>query len=83
MPYSAELRLRAVRHSEEFLQKISSPTPLYATQREIQFKIFWSQLYAMRHSAESLHRAMPHSAESTHIREYLCKIETKFKNILG
>jgi hypothetical protein len=26
---------------------------------------------------------MPHSAESTHIREYLCEIETKYKNILG
>jgi hypothetical protein len=44
----------------------------------------------MRHSAELIwHSAelrlcpMPHSAESTHIREYLCEIETKLKNILG
>jgi hypothetical protein len=35
-------RLRAIRHSAEFLKKISSPTPRNATQCEIQFKIFWS-----------------------------------------
>jgi hypothetical protein len=39
---SAESWLRAMPHSMEFLKKISSPTPRYATQREIQFKIFWS-----------------------------------------
>jgi hypothetical protein len=39
MPYSAE-----------FLQKISSLTPCYETQCEIQFKI---RLHAMPHSAES------------------------------
>jgi hypothetical protein len=27
--------------------------------------------------------AMPHSVESSLIREYLCEIELKFKNILG
>jgi hypothetical protein len=35
-------RLRAMRNSAEFLRKISLPTPRYATQREIQFKMFWS-----------------------------------------
>jgi hypothetical protein len=35
-------RLCAMRHCVEFLQKISSPTLRYATQHEIQFKIFWS-----------------------------------------
>jgi hypothetical protein len=33
--------------------------------------------------AGSRYCAMPHRAESTHIREYLGKIETQFKNILG
>jgi hypothetical protein len=41
MPHSADSRLPAIPHSAEFFQKISSPTPCYATQREIQFKIFW------------------------------------------
>jgi hypothetical protein len=49
-----------MRHSAEFLQKISSPTLLYATQREIQTK-FSGRLRAMQHSAESRLRAMPHS----------------------
>jgi hypothetical protein len=40
MSHSAESRIHAMRHSSEFLKKISSPTPRYATQREIQFKIF-------------------------------------------
>jgi hypothetical protein len=40
-PHRVESRLPAMRHSVEFLQKISSPTPRYATQCEIQFKIFW------------------------------------------
>jgi hypothetical protein len=37
----------------------------------------------MLHSAESRLRDMQHSAESTHIRDFLCEIETEFKNILG
>jgi hypothetical protein len=46
MPHSAESWLPAMQHSAEFLQqqKISSTTPRYATQREIQVKIFWSTL---------------------------------------
>jgi hypothetical protein len=40
MPHSAGSRLRAMPHSAEFLEKISSATPRYATQREIQLKIF-------------------------------------------
>jgi hypothetical protein len=31
-----------MQHGAEFLQKISSLTPRYATHREIQFNIFWS-----------------------------------------
>jgi hypothetical protein len=31
-----------MRHGVEFLQKISSLTPRYATQREIQLENFWS-----------------------------------------
>jgi hypothetical protein len=41
MPHSAESRLPAM-HSAEFLERISSPTTRYATQREIQLKILWS-----------------------------------------
>jgi hypothetical protein len=40
MPHSAETQLRAMRHSAEFIKKILLPTLRYATQREIQFKIF-------------------------------------------
>jgi hypothetical protein len=54
VPHSAELRLTAMPHSAEFLQKISSPTPRYATQREIQFKIFWSTpCYAAQRGVDS------------------------------
>jgi hypothetical protein len=54
MPHSAELRLQAMLHSVEFLKKISSPTPRYATQREIQFKIFWSTpRYAAQREVDS------------------------------
>jgi transposase len=69
-----------MRYSGEFLQKISSPTTRYATQlKAIQYKMFWSTLcYAAQHK---VHSAMLRSAESTHIREYLCKSETKFENI--
>jgi hypothetical protein len=37
--YATESQLCAMRHSVEFLQKISSLTPCHATQREIQYKI--------------------------------------------
>jgi hypothetical protein len=71
MPHSAESRLRAMRHSKEFLEKISSSTPRYATQREIQFKIFWSTpRYAAQREVD------------TNLR-YLGEIETEFENILG
>jgi hypothetical protein len=42
--YSAEFRLPAMRHSAEFLKKISLTSLPYATQHEIQVKIFWSTL---------------------------------------
>jgi hypothetical protein len=38
--YSLGNQLRAMQHSAEFLKKISSPTPRFATQREFQFKVF-------------------------------------------
>jgi hypothetical protein len=48
-----------------------------------QLRAMPNQLCAMPHSAELQLLAMPQSAEATHIREYLRKIESKFKNILG
>jgi hypothetical protein len=44
MLHSAESRLRAMRQSAEFLQKVSTTTLRYATQREIQVEIFWPTL---------------------------------------
>jgi hypothetical protein len=50
MPHSTELRLRAMPHS--------ALTPRYATQREIQFKIFWSTpRYAAQRESTSCYAA--------------------------
>jgi hypothetical protein len=89
--HNAKSRLPAMRYSAEFLRKISSLR--YATQCEIQVKIFWPNLrnaaqrrvdYALcgiMHSDKLRLRTMPHSAESTHIREYLGKNDQSRKYI--
>jgi hypothetical protein len=55
MLHSAEWQLPAMPHSAGFLQKISLPTPCYATQREIQLKVFWSTpCYAAQRRVDSM-----------------------------
>jgi hypothetical protein len=68
MPHCAESRLRAMRHSAEFFKKISLTIPRSATQREIQFKIFWSTLrYAAQRVVNS---ALCSIARSCHSIRY-------------
>jgi hypothetical protein len=72
----------------EFLQKISSTTLRYANQLfsgrpSTMRQSAESRLCTMQHSTELRLNAMLHGGDSTHIREYLGKIETKFENILG
>jgi hypothetical protein len=78
MPHSAESQLCAMWHSTEFLKKISSPTPHYATQHEIQFKIFWSTLrYAAQRGVDSALCGIAQSCNSP-----LCGIARNLNSVL-
>jgi hypothetical protein len=69
-----------MRHIAEFLKKVLSATPRYATQCEIKVKRFLVYS-ALCGTAGSRLRAMRHSVESIFVVEYLRAIETICKTV--
>jgi hypothetical protein len=83
MLHRAESRLSAMRHSAE-LKKNSSTTLRYATQCEIQYKIFWLTLrYAAQHGVDSVLCGIYISAKSVKKTEGRKSCETVPLSMLG